>query len=35
MFLGQAQESFKIWFKTKPTINKYLIDKIKNNIASK
>ena len=35
MFLGQAQESFKIWFKTKPTINRYLIDKIKNNIVSK
>ncbi len=35
MFLGQAQESFKIWFKIKPTINNYLIYKIKNNIVSR
>ena len=34
MFLGQAQESFKIWFNIKPTINRYLIEKIKNNITN-
>ena len=35
MFMGQAQESFKIWFKTRPAINRYLIEKIKNKITCK
>ena len=32
MFLGQAQESFKIWFKIKPVMSSYLVSKIKKNI---
>ena len=32
MFLGQAQESFKIWFNIKPELSSYLISKIKKNI---
>ena len=32
MFLGQAQESFKIWFNIKPILNSYLISKLKKNI---
>ena len=29
MFLGQAQESFNIWFNIKPKVSSYLISKIK------
>jgi shikimate dehydrogenase len=32
MFLGQAQESFKIWFNIKPVMSSYLVSKIKKNI---
>ena len=34
MFLGQAQESFRLWFNLKPEISSYLIKKIKKNIKS-
>ena len=34
MFLGQAQESFNIWFNIKPKIKFYLISKIKKNIKN-
>ena len=32
MFLGQAQESFKIWFNIKPSLSNYLIFKLKKDI---
>ena len=32
MFLGQAQESFRIWFNIKPVLSKYLISKLKKDI---
>jgi shikimate dehydrogenase len=32
MFLGQAQESFRIWFNIKPSLSYYLISKLKKNI---
>ncbi len=35
MFLGQAQESFKIWFNIKPTVSCLLLKKIKNEIQKK
>ncbi|MBF96111.1 MAG: Shikimate dehydrogenase (NADP(+)) [Alphaproteobacteria bacterium MarineAlpha9_Bin4] len=34
MFIGQAQESFKVWFNIKPKINNYLIKKIKSKIKT-
>ncbi len=34
MFLGQAQESFNIWFNIKPKVSSYLISKIKENIKT-
>ncbi len=32
MFLGQAQESFRIWFNIKPSLTNYLISKLKKDI---
>ena len=32
MFLGQAQESFRIWFNIKPRVSDYLISKLKKDI---
>ena len=32
MFLGQAQESFRIWFNIKPSLSNYLIFKLKKDI---
>ena len=34
MFLGQAQESFKIWFNIKPKLDSYMVFKIKKKIQT-
>ena len=34
MFLGQAQESFQIWFNIKPKVNRFLKKKIKSEIIT-
>ena len=35
MFFGQAQESFKIWFKIRPVIDNYITSKIKKKLKRK